>query len=83
MVPERHIRLVPNEKITPIDQAGHHPQIPRIARFKIARSFLRLANLDSGVFERLGRYEMSLWRQTVQIILLLNSINRSATDDEC
>jgi hypothetical protein len=46
----------------------------------IARSFLQLANLDSGVFERLGRYEMSLWRQTVQIILLLNSINRDAND---
>jgi hypothetical protein len=27
--------------------------------------FLRLANLDSGVFERLNRYEAALWRQTV------------------
>lgn len=52
----------------------------KIARSDIARSFLRLANLDSGAFERLGRYEMSLWRQTVQIILLLNSINHGAND---
>lgn len=44
-----------------------------------ARSFLRLANLDN-LFERLGRYELGLWRQTVQIILLLNSINRNAKD---
>jgi hypothetical protein len=51
------------------------------ARSDIARSFLRLANLDNGVFERLGRYEMSLWRQTVQIMLLLNSINRAAKDE--
>jgi hypothetical protein len=37
----------------------------------IARSFLRLTNLDSCVFERLGRYETNLWRQTIQILLLL------------
>jgi hypothetical protein len=33
----------------------------------IAGSFLRLTNLDSRVFDRLGRYETSLWRQTAQI----------------
>jgi hypothetical protein len=53
---------------------------PKAAGSDIARSFLRLANLDSGAFERLGRYEMSLWRQTVQTILLLNSIHNSAKD---
>jgi hypothetical protein len=41
----------------------------------IARSFARVSS-DNDVFERLGRYETRLWRQTVQIILLLNSINR-------
>ena len=46
----------------------------------IARSFLRLASIDSGVFDRLGRYEMSLWRQTVQIVLLLNSVSRGANE---
>ena len=28
--------------------------------------FLRLANLDNGVFERLGRYEAALWRQIMR-----------------
>jgi hypothetical protein len=40
----------------------------------IARSFLRLTNLDNRVFERLGRYETNLWRQTAQTLLLLSSI---------
>lgn len=31
--------------------------------------------------ERLARYEMTLWQQTVEIILLLNSINRAAKDE--
>ena len=44
----------------------------RAAR-KLTYCFLRLANLDSGVFERLGRYEAALWRQTVQLLLALQS----------
>jgi hypothetical protein len=36
--------------------------------------FLRLANLDNGVFERLGRYEAALWRQTVQTLLALQTV---------
>jgi hypothetical protein len=40
----------------------------------IARSFLRLTDLDNRVFERLSRYEMTLWRQTAQILLLLSAI---------
>ena len=35
---------------------------------------------DSDAFERLGRYEVRLWRQTVQTILLLNSIARGHTE---
>jgi hypothetical protein len=46
----------------------------------IARAFLRLTGLDDGAFERLGRYETNLWRQTAQILLLLNSIEFCATD---
>jgi hypothetical protein len=34
--------------------------------------FLRLANLDNGVFERLGRYEASLWRQIAQTLFALH-----------
>ena len=47
----------------------------------IAQSFLQILRLDGGVFERLGRYEASLWRQTVQIILVLNTINNVAPND--
>ena len=46
----------------------------------IARAFLRLTSLDAGAFERLGRYETNLWRQTAQILLLLSSIEFCATD---
>jgi hypothetical protein len=46
----------------------------------IARSFLRLTNLDNGVFERLGRYEINLWRQTAQTLLLLSSIEFRSKD---
>jgi hypothetical protein len=37
----------------------------------LAHCFQRLANLDNGVFERLGRYETALWRQTAQTLFLL------------
>ncbi len=60
------------------DQQRESPN--EIAHSGIARSFLRLASIDSGVFDRLGRYEMSLWRQTVQIVLLLNSVSRGANE---
>jgi hypothetical protein len=37
-------------------------------------SFQRLANLDSPIFERLGRYEATLARQTTRTIFLLRSV---------
>jgi hypothetical protein len=40
----------------------------------LSNAFLRLAKLDSGVFERLNRYETALWRQAVQIIFSLRPI---------
>jgi hypothetical protein len=46
----------------------------------IARSFLRLTSLDYQVFERLGRYETNLWRQTAQTLLLLSSIEFRSKD---
>ena len=39
----------------------------------LTHCFLRLANLDNGVFERLGRYESALARQVVRILCLLKS----------
>jgi hypothetical protein len=38
--------------------------------------FLRLVNLDSGVFERLNRNEGALWRQTVQTLIVLHPVGR-------
>jgi hypothetical protein len=43
---------------------------------QMAHCFLRLANLDSGVFERLNRYEAALWRQTVQTLFALHPIRQ-------
>jgi hypothetical protein len=40
---------------------------------QLTSCFLRLANLDNGVFERLGRYETALSRQIAQISLLLRT----------
>ena len=41
----------------------------------VARSFMKVSSREGDVFEHLGRYEMRLWRQAVQTILLLNSID--------
>ena len=38
--------------------------------------FMRLANLDNGVFERLGRYETALWRQIAQTLFALQPLRR-------
>jgi hypothetical protein len=41
---------------------------------------LRLANLDNGVFERLGRYEAALRRQIVQTLFALQSVRHRTAD---
>jgi hypothetical protein len=47
-----------------------------VARIAIARSFLRLATLDGGAFERLNRYEIALWRQVSQLLITLDMLRR-------
>jgi hypothetical protein len=42
----------------------------------IAISFLRLANQDSEIVDRLSRYESGLWRQLVQTIFALQTLKR-------
>lgn len=37
----------------------------------LAQTFLRLCNLSADTWERLNRYEVMLWRQAAQVILLL------------
>ena len=41
---------------------------------RLALCFMRLANIDNGVFERMNRYESALWRQTVQTVLTIRSV---------
>jgi hypothetical protein len=51
------------------------PTIKNTYSCDLAGSFLRASRPDKSVFERLSRYETRLWRQTVQTVLLLNSID--------
>ena len=59
------------------DQSDRHSapgdNDPGVSR-KLTFCFLRLANLDNGMFDRLGRYEAALWRQTVQTLFALQTI---------
>jgi hypothetical protein len=43
---------------------------------QLTYSFLRLVSLESGVFERLNRYETRLWRQAIQTLLALHPIRQ-------
>jgi hypothetical protein len=52
------------------------PTSPASPQRKLTHCFQRLANLDNGVFERLGRYESALWRQMLQTLLVLQSARR-------
>jgi hypothetical protein len=38
--------------------------------------FLRLSKVDNGAFERLGRYNAALWKQTAQTLFLLQMVRR-------
>jgi hypothetical protein len=42
----------------------------------IAVSYLRLANLDNELIDRLSRYEANLWRQVVQTLIALHTLKR-------
>jgi hypothetical protein len=57
-----------------------YPQIDRPqaanASRDIAISFLRLANLDSEIVDRLSRYEATLWRQLAQTLFTLQALKR-------
>jgi hypothetical protein len=49
---------------------------PVLSPRELTYCFLRLGNLDGGAFERLGRYNAALWKQTAQTLLLLGSTRR-------
>jgi hypothetical protein len=62
------------EVLTPADRLDGNGSA--LSPRELTHCFLRLGNLDSGAFERLGRYNASLWKQTAQTLLLLGSIRR-------
>jgi hypothetical protein len=66
------------DSLWPVGHCTSHlvPQ-PVSSGRELAHCFLRLANLDNGVFERLGRYESALSRQTARMLFLLKSARAS------
>jgi hypothetical protein len=61
----------PNTADDQYDQLSEAPDAPVSPSRTLTYCFMRLANLDNGLFERLGRYENALWRQTVQTLFAL------------
>jgi hypothetical protein len=43
----------------------------------LAQCFLRLANLDERMLDRIGYYELRLWRQAAQTIFILETLKRA------
>jgi hypothetical protein len=46
-------------------------RLDRQTHLDLALCFLRLANLDNGLVERIGRYEAQLWRLVIQTIVAI------------
>jgi hypothetical protein len=57
-------------------QAQGDPANVASASRDIAISFLRLANLDNDIVDRLSRYEAALWRQLAQALFTLQALKR-------
>jgi len=76
------IRSVPTQEI-PCDARRSHsqPLVPIHPMTKdrpdLAQSFLRLASASNFAFDRLSRYEASLWRQAEQLISALSGLSGS------
>ena len=62
-----------SDSCSAIHSASRSAAQPISSARDLAHCFLRLANLDNGIFERLGRYESALSRQVVRILFLLKS----------
>ena len=43
---------------------------------ELSRRFLHLARLDGEILDRIERYEVTLWRQTAQTMLMLNTLRK-------
>jgi hypothetical protein len=71
-LPDSDERIAQEHQPNPDRAASAHTDTIR----RVTYCFLRLSNLDSGVFERLNRYEAALWRQTVQTLFALHPIRQ-------
>ena len=56
------------------DRSTDHTNAIRNHVRELTYSFLRLTNVSGGAFELLNRYEVRLWRQAVQTLMVLQSI---------
>jgi hypothetical protein len=65
----------PGEGMDGEDEMSLRSGVPASAR-DLSCCFLRLSNVDNGAFDRLGRYNAALWKQTAQTPLLLQAIRR-------
>jgi hypothetical protein len=68
-----HYDTQPNMTDDQHDQLDAAPSAPVAPSRELTYSFMRLANIDNGLFERLRRYEAALWRQTVQTLFTLRT----------
>jgi hypothetical protein len=57
------------------DRASSQGPLPVSVR-ELTCCFLRLSNVDNGAFDRLGRYNAVLWKQTAQTLFLLQTVRR-------
>lgn len=62
---------------TVCDRLGASRGLMPVASRGLAQCFLRLANLDERMLERVGHYELRLWRQAAQVIFTLETLKRS------
>jgi hypothetical protein len=77
----RHEPGLPQEILdSPINTQDAHAsatEVPAITTARaVAVSFLRLANLDNDIVDRLSRYEAALWRQLAQTLFTLQAVRR-------
>ena len=71
--PGLRARDTERDEFNHLDRSPTYPVNPQR---QLTCCFQRLANLDNGVFERLGRYESALWRQMLQTLFALQSARR-------
>jgi hypothetical protein len=71
-----HLSNQAPEVLTPAEADCLGCNGPALSPRELTYCFLRLGNLDGGSFERLGRYNAALWKQTAQTLLLLGATRR-------